>query len=56
MIDVVRGEGIAEGRVAPPVIALGSDAYNSIFDTVNEFQARLENWKTLTCSTDLIPR
>ncbi|KAM0432306.1 hypothetical protein ACHAPT_004846 [Fusarium lateritium] len=52
VLDLVRGEGVAEGREMPLRIALGTDAYEVIKDKCDETLKTLEDWKDVTCSTE----
>ncbi|KAM5357569.1 hypothetical protein ACJZ2D_016140 [Fusarium nematophilum] len=52
ILDLVRGEGVAEGREMPIRIALGPDAYDVIKGKCDETLKTLEDWKDVTCSTD----
>ena len=52
IIDVVHGEGAAAGRVIPPFVAVGSDAYTVIAGELASAKQGLEEWKDFACSTD----
>ncbi len=53
MIDIIKGEGSAAGKAFPPVIAIGSDAYSVIKDSVASTANMLEEWKAVIISTDV---
>jgi NAD(P)-dependent dehydrogenase (short-subunit alcohol dehydrogenase family) len=53
MIDVVRGEGVAEGKKVPVTLAVGSDCYRTIKAVCGETESVLEDWKDAICGTDL---
>ncbi|KIX03272.1 uncharacterized protein Z518_06824 [Rhinocladiella mackenziei CBS 650.93] len=50
MLDVLTG---ASGKEIPIKLALGTDAYRMIKAKCEETIQRLDEWKELTCSTDL---
>ncbi|KAF9005044.1 hypothetical protein BDQ17DRAFT_1240690 [Cyathus striatus] len=52
IIDVVRGEGPAEGRKPPAVFSLGVDCYETVKGHCEKTLERLEEWKDVTLSTD----
>ncbi|KAH7923192.1 NAD(P)-binding protein [Leucogyrophana mollusca] len=52
MIDVIKGEGEAQGKAFPTVLAVGSDCYNGVKGASELTLNRLEEWKGLTISTD----
>jgi hypothetical protein len=52
VLDVVRGEGLAEGKVFPTALSLGSDSYNGVKEECEKTLARLEDWKDVSESTD----
>lgn len=52
IVDVVRGEGFAKGKVFPMALALGVDAYEVMEYQLAKSRATLEEWKELTNSTD----
>ena len=52
VVDIVRGEGKAAGRVVPSVVSLGSDAYADIKAACEEKIRVLDEWKEVTVSTD----
>ena len=53
LIDIVKGEGVAAGRVPPTYVGLGSDAYQIIKDVCSATLQRLEDWKDVITSPDL---
>lgn len=52
LLDLVRGEGVAEGREMPLRIALGVDGYEVIRDKCEKTLRDLEEWKDVSCSTN----
>lgn len=52
MIDVIKGEGVAEGKKTPKNIALGADSYETIKEECERTLERLELWKDASLSTD----
>ncbi|RSL55870.1 hypothetical protein CEP54_009116 [Fusarium duplospermum] len=52
VLDIVRGEGVAEGKERPLRIALGADGYEVIKNKCDETLKSLEAWKDVSCSTD----
>ena len=56
IVDIIRGEGRAAGRVVPSVLSLGSDAYTAIRAACEEKIRVLDEWKEVTVSTDFEKR
>ncbi|ESK94776.1 serine 3-dehydrogenase [Moniliophthora roreri MCA 2997] len=52
MVDVVRGEGVAEGKTFSNNIQLGSDCYEVAKAECEKALSRLEEWKDVSLSTD----
>lgn len=52
IVDVVRGEGQAEGRSLPRFLVLGSDAESNAKEKIKLYSDALETWKDVTRSTD----
>ncbi|KAF8574246.1 short-chain oxidoreductase [Ramaria rubella] len=52
IIDVVRGEGMADGRDIPLGLPLGSDCYDVIKATIDRTSNVLEQWEDVIRSTD----
>ena len=52
ILDLVRGEGIAEDRAVPFRLPLGVDCYDDIKAKCEETLGVLEAWKTVIRSTD----
>ena len=52
MIDAIKGEGVAKGKVAPSGFALGVDCYETVKAHCEDTLKRLEAWKELSFSTD----
>ncbi|KAK7428000.1 hypothetical protein QQZ08_005431 [Neonectria magnoliae] len=56
ILDLVHREGVAKGKEMPIRLALGPDAYDLIKGKCQETLKILEDWKDVTCSTDLQPQ
>ncbi|KAK4217544.1 hypothetical protein QBC37DRAFT_384477 [Rhypophila decipiens] len=52
IVDVVKGEGLAEGKKLPVRVLFGSDAYESVMQKLDECARLFGDWKDLTYSTD----
>lgn len=52
IIDVVKGEGVAEGRAFTPVVLLGSDCYDHARSTLTKAVEKFDDWKDISISTD----
>lgn len=52
LVDVVRGEGVAEGKTWPLYLPLGSDAEQAIRDKTATMRKVLDEWKDVIRSTD----
>ncbi|KAA1474651.1 NAD(P)-binding protein [Dentipellis sp. KUC8613] len=52
IIDLVRGEGAAQGRRVPSVVALGSDCFDVVKGSCEKTLANLKEWEAVTKSTD----
>ncbi|KAK7021899.1 hypothetical protein VNI00_017188 [Paramarasmius palmivorus] len=52
MVDIVRGEGFAEGKPFSNNIQLGSDCYATAKEESEKALLRLEEWKDVSFSTD----
>ncbi|EMC91966.1 hypothetical protein BAUCODRAFT_152314 [Baudoinia panamericana UAMH 10762] len=53
MIDVVRGEGVAEGKEAPPFLPVGSDAFADIKAKSELTMKILDEWESAIKSIDV---
>ncbi|KDQ49764.1 hypothetical protein JAAARDRAFT_42602 [Jaapia argillacea MUCL 33604] len=53
IVDIVRGEGMAEGKDVPLVLSLGRDCYGGVKKVCEDTLRRLEEWKEVSISTDL---
>jgi len=53
IIDVVKGEGVAKGKELPTALLLGSDCYHTVKDILEKTNKTNEEWKDVTCSTDI---
>ncbi|KAK0200067.1 hypothetical protein DFS33DRAFT_216038 [Desarmillaria ectypa] len=53
VLDVVRGEGVAEGKAFPTDLLLGSDCRRAIQDVIQKAVASQEEWNNVTTSTDI---
>lgn len=51
-VSVIHGEGLADGKPFPSVLALGTDCYNLVKTESEKTLARLERWKDVSFSTD----
>jgi hypothetical protein len=52
VLDCITGTGKSAGREVPWHIVLGSDAYKIVTAAVDPFRKEMEEWKTITDSTD----
>ncbi|TFY55976.1 hypothetical protein EVG20_g9115 [Dentipellis fragilis] len=52
IIDLVHGEGAAQGRKVPSVVALGSDCFDVAKGSCEKTLANLKEWEAVTKSTD----
>jgi hypothetical protein len=52
ILDLVRGEGVAEGREVPFRLPLGSDCYEDLKAKCEETLRLLEEWGPVIRSTD----
>lgn len=52
LVDVVRGEGVAEGKTWPLYLPLGRDAEESIQGKSEKITSILEEWRDVIRSTD----
>ena len=52
ILDLVRGEGVAEGKTVPQGFALGSDCFGIIESSCKETLQVLGEWKEVITSTD----
>ncbi|KAK4977456.1 hypothetical protein LTR66_010690 [Elasticomyces elasticus] len=52
IVDVVRGEGLAEGKEFPASLYLGPDCYAAAVKQAEDNLALLKEWKELSKSTD----
>lgn len=53
IIDVVKGEGVAEGKSIPRSIQIGTDCYNGVKEDLTKRLEILEEWRDVSTSTDL---
>ncbi|CAM1502636.1 Fc.00g074120.m01.CDS01 [Cosmosporella sp. VM-42] len=53
ILDLVRREGISEGRDIPFRLALGADSYDLMRSKCVDTLKMLDGWKAVTCSTDI---
>ncbi|KAK7414935.1 hypothetical protein QQX98_006260 [Neonectria punicea] len=53
ILDLVRGDGVGKSKKMPIRLALGPDAYDIIRGKCQETLKILEDWKDVTCSTDI---
>ncbi|KZT18860.1 NAD(P)-binding protein [Neolentinus lepideus HHB14362 ss-1] len=52
MVDLVRGEGVADGKEIPLVVDLGSDCHQTVRDICQSTIERLDKWESVARSTD----
>ncbi|KAK7459578.1 hypothetical protein VKT23_009560 [Stygiomarasmius scandens] len=52
ILDVVRGEGLAEGKAFPTNLQLGSDTYSTVKPILESQIKNMEDWKDVTLWTD----
>jgi len=52
IVDVVRGEGVANNKPFPKNLHLGSDCYEIARASAEESLNTVEEWKEVVCSTD----
>ncbi|KAF8202134.1 hypothetical protein BJ912DRAFT_1019097 [Pholiota molesta] len=52
IIDVIKHEGVAQGKEVPSGFALGADCYETVKAHCDKTLTRLEEWKEITLSTD----
>jgi len=52
VVDLIKGEGVAEGRDVPLRVPLGVDCYDGVKRKCEETLKILEDWKSVTRSTD----
>ncbi|KAF2729654.1 NAD(P)-binding protein [Polyplosphaeria fusca] len=53
MIDVVKGEGVAEGKEMPTRLILGSDSVDFVKDKLEKTSALLKEWEVIGRSIDV---
>ena len=53
VVDLVRGEGMVEGREPPLWLVLGSDAEQNLRDRMTERLQNLDEWADVTRSTTI---
>jgi hypothetical protein len=52
-VDVVRGEGVAEGKEKPNWLLLGKDCVNDVREKCKLVLGNAELWEEVSTSTDL---
>ncbi len=52
MLDVVRGEGVAQGKEFPKSLLMGSDTFAVVQDKIQECLKLQEEWESVSKSTD----
>ncbi|KAK0484457.1 hypothetical protein IW261DRAFT_1330928 [Armillaria novae-zelandiae] len=52
MLDVVRGEGVAQGKEFPKSLLLGSDCFGSVQKQLDDYLKLQSEWETVSKSTD----
>ena len=53
VLDLVKGEGVAEGRKVPLRVLLGQDAWEEVGGKLRGTLADMQEWEAVTRSTDL---
>ncbi|KAH6662094.1 hypothetical protein B0J14DRAFT_444661, partial [Halenospora varia] len=53
MIDLVKGEGVAEGKEVPSRLPLGSDIFEKLKDKYTRELEICKEWESVIKSTDL---
>lgn len=53
IIDLVRGEGFAQGRDVPVNLTLGTDGHDGIKSVCEDVLKTLADWKDVIVSTDI---
>jgi NAD(P)-dependent dehydrogenase (short-subunit alcohol dehydrogenase family) len=54
IVEILTGTGVGEGREVPVRIVLGSDADAYIRKKISETLEILDDWKSVTLSTDIV--
>ncbi|KAK0205571.1 hypothetical protein DFS33DRAFT_1429367 [Desarmillaria ectypa] len=52
MLDVVRGEGVAQGKEFPKSLLLGSDCFGAVQKQLDDYLKLQSEWETVSKSTD----
>lgn len=52
MLDVVRGEGVAQGKILPSTLPLGPDALTTMREKFLRGLQICDEWEDVICSTD----
>jgi NAD(P)-dependent dehydrogenase (short-subunit alcohol dehydrogenase family) len=52
MLDVIRGEGVAEGKETPFRLPLGGDCFEQVKEKLDGMQKLLSDWEAVIRSTD----
>ncbi len=52
MLDVVRGEGVAQGKEFPKSLLMGSDTFAVVQDKIHGCLKLQEEWESVSKSTD----
>jgi hypothetical protein len=52
ILDVVRGEGVAQGKAMPDALPLGVGAVDAIKDILKKRLALIEEWEAVARSAD----
>ncbi len=53
IVDVVKGQGVASGKIIPRSLQIGSDCYDAVKQELTERLQVLESWKDVIIKTDL---
>lgn len=52
ILDVVRGEGVAEGRQVPFRLPLGTDCFDEVKEKLEKLLKEMNEWEKVIKSTD----
>ena len=54
VVDLVKGEGVAQGREPPAALPMGTDAFVKVKEHCEKTLKVLEEWEDVIKSTDLV--
>lgn len=52
VVDVVKGEGVAKGKMMPEALPMGPDAVQAIRQKYEMTLKTIQDWEEVSCSTD----